>query len=238
MSEKNILQEMTAIMRDADVAFETAGGSTRHYLRDVLFPLMEKNGLKIVSGESPAEQLVLPTFWDVAKAFKWAAEYGNERGEFLSLYEGQWRIIEGDQDESETEDLAPGNVAELYCLQQGFEKDEQPVADNARYELRLALRDMIKLARRTHGDNAIPDAHQKRIDAAEAMLKKHSKPTDVLRTAATEQPVREVEAEAFAKYLDEQRSGHTANMWAEKAIWDKPNAFQEWLKYFKQQKEK
>lgn len=64
----------------------------------------------------------------------------------------------------------------------------------------------------------------------EAMQPKNESPA--------EQPVREVEAEAFAKYLDEQRSGHTADMWAEKAIWDKPNAFQEWLKYFKQQKEK
>lgn len=75
------------------------------------------------------EQPVLPTFWDVAKAFKWAAEYANERGESLSLYEGQWTIIGGDGDEAETEDLTPRNVAELYCLQKGFEKDEQPVRD-------------------------------------------------------------------------------------------------------------
>lgn len=56
-----------------------------------------------------------------------------------------------------------------------------------------------------------------------------------LDESPAEQPVREVTAEMFAKYLDEQRSAHTANMWHEKAIWDKPNAFQEWLKYFKQQ---
>lgn len=41
--------------------------------------------------------------------------------------------------------------------------------------------------------------------------------------------------EAFAKYLDEQRNSVTPDMWAEKAVWSKPNAFQEWLQYFNHQ---
>lgn len=54
MSE-NIITVMTAIMREADKTFETVGGSTRHYVRDVLLPLMEKKGLKIIKqGEAQA----------------------------------------------------------------------------------------------------------------------------------------------------------------------------------------
>jgi hypothetical protein len=49
-------------------------------------------------------------------------------------------------------------------------------------------------------------------------------------------PVKDVDVEAFAKFLDDQRNSCTSDMWAEKVIWDKPTAFQEWLKYFKQQK--
>lgn len=71
------------------------------------------------------KQPALPTFWDVAKAFKWAAEYRDERGGQLTLYNDQWTLISEDEDgnENETQDLTPGNVAELYCLQKGFEKD-------------------------------------------------------------------------------------------------------------------
>lgn len=65
--------------------------------------------------------------------------------------------------------------------------DEQPAAEplteNARYELRLALRDMIKLVKRIYGDSDIPTEHQKWLDAADGLLQKHSKITDVLRTA-------------------------------------------------------
>lgn len=43
------------------------------------------------------------------------------------------------------------------------------------------------------------------------------------------------DAVEFAEWLDEQRNNETPEMWAEKVIWDKPNAFQEWLKYFNQQ---
>jgi hypothetical protein len=46
---------------------------------------------------------------------------------------------------------------------------------------------------------------------------------------------KERELEVFAKYLDEQRNSVTPDMWAEKAVWSKPNAFQEWLQYFNHQ---
>lgn len=39
--------EITAIMREADTAFEKVGGSTRHYVRDLLLPMMEDKGLFI-----------------------------------------------------------------------------------------------------------------------------------------------------------------------------------------------
>lgn len=35
-------------MREADLLFETTGGGTRHYVRDLLLPMMEQAGLKIV----------------------------------------------------------------------------------------------------------------------------------------------------------------------------------------------
>src|SRR5687768_11374956 len=38
------ITDFTVIMRNADEIFHTSGGSTRHYVRDVLFPLLEKNG--------------------------------------------------------------------------------------------------------------------------------------------------------------------------------------------------
>lgn len=79
--------------------------------------------------EQPAA--LKPTYWDVAKAFKWAAEYNNELGENLVLTEdGQWLLMKREGGITETEELTPGNVAELYCLQNGFtkEKAEQPAA--------------------------------------------------------------------------------------------------------------
>lgn len=39
--------EFTGVMREADKVFETVGGSTRHYVRDVLLPLLEQAGLFI-----------------------------------------------------------------------------------------------------------------------------------------------------------------------------------------------
>lgn len=76
--------------------------------------------------ESATPANVLPTFWDVAKAFKWAAEHKTEKGESLMLADGWCLIHEG----GVTEELTPGNVAELYCLQNGFTKEigESPAA--------------------------------------------------------------------------------------------------------------
>lgn len=84
--------------------------------------------------------------------------------------------------------------------------NEQPVVnnalnkDNARYELRLALRSVLKILKLALGDNM--SKHQKeRYDAAEAMLKKHSNITDVLRTESNEQPVEQKENEPVDIFL-------------------------------------
>lgn len=48
--------KITEIMREADLTFQTTGGSTRHYVRDLLLPMMEQAGLKIVDvTPSPAK---------------------------------------------------------------------------------------------------------------------------------------------------------------------------------------
>jgi hypothetical protein len=80
--------------------------------------------------------------------------------------------------------------------------DESPSKEgdvNASYELRLALRDILKLVRRISGDNAIPDAHQKRIDAADSILKKHSSIHDILRTSSPNEPEQK---EAVDSWID------------------------------------
>jgi hypothetical protein len=41
----DMVEEFTQIMREADEIFHTSGGSTRHYVRDVLLPLMQKKGI-------------------------------------------------------------------------------------------------------------------------------------------------------------------------------------------------
>jgi transcriptional regulator with XRE-family HTH domain len=43
----HLIADVTQVMRDADVAFETVGGGTRHYVRDLLLPMLDKAGLKI-----------------------------------------------------------------------------------------------------------------------------------------------------------------------------------------------
>lgn len=51
--------QVTQVMRDADKRFETSGGSTRHYVRDVLFPMLEEAGLFIVSlPDKPYKQTI------------------------------------------------------------------------------------------------------------------------------------------------------------------------------------
>jgi hypothetical protein len=72
--------------------------------------------------------------------------------------------------------------------------NEQPVSnnalnkDNARYELSLALRSLLKILKFAIGDD-MTKYQKERYDAAEAMLIKHSKTTDVLRSESNEQPV-------------------------------------------------
>jgi hypothetical protein len=43
--------EITALIREADEIFETVGGGTRHYVRDVLMPLMEEKGIAFCTTE-------------------------------------------------------------------------------------------------------------------------------------------------------------------------------------------
>jgi hypothetical protein len=43
-----VLRLLTSAMRAADESFEKEGGGTRHYLRDCLWPEMQKRGLTIV----------------------------------------------------------------------------------------------------------------------------------------------------------------------------------------------
>jgi hypothetical protein len=45
--EKQFVENFTEIMREADQCFEKIGGSTRHYVRDCLLPIIQKKGFKI-----------------------------------------------------------------------------------------------------------------------------------------------------------------------------------------------
>ena len=38
--------------------------------------------------------------------------------------------------------------------------------------------------------------------------------------------------EEFAKFMDNERNSITSEMWQEKVIWERPDAFQEYLKWF------
>ena len=108
---------------------------------------------------------------------------------------------------------------------------EQPVDDSARYELGVALRDLIKLAK-LPGRSI--EEYRKRVDDAEAILAKHSKVTDVLRAA--EQPVSEVE---FAEWL--LQSGyypieHHERMWSGKMLGSKLFTTAQLWEVFKKEK--
>lgn len=43
------VDEVTIVMREADAKFKSIGGSTRHYVRDLLIPIMQDAGLLIIS---------------------------------------------------------------------------------------------------------------------------------------------------------------------------------------------
>tara|TARA_R110000851_G_scaffold33896_4_gene90393 strand:+ start:1463 stop:1645 length:183 start_codon:yes stop_codon:yes gene_type:complete len=58
----DVEKRITAAVREADSVFEKTGGSTRHYVRECLMPILEKNGLEVRekprddSGECDASQ--------------------------------------------------------------------------------------------------------------------------------------------------------------------------------------
>lgn len=84
------------------------------------------------------------------------------------------------------------------CKELDSLKAEQPGIDNARYELSLALRMLLKVFK----NDQITNDQEKYYSQAEAMLKKHSKVTDILRTASPEQPGREVEFAALLQWVN------------------------------------
>lgn len=47
LPEEEAVQLLTHIMREADRQFERIGGSTRHYVRDILLPMLEQAGIKL-----------------------------------------------------------------------------------------------------------------------------------------------------------------------------------------------
>lgn len=46
--DDTITKQITKVVREADIGFETSGGSTRHWVRDQFLPLLEKAGLRVV----------------------------------------------------------------------------------------------------------------------------------------------------------------------------------------------
>ena len=47
-TQAEIDDALTAALREADLAFEKAGGSTRHYVRECLHPALAARGLTVV----------------------------------------------------------------------------------------------------------------------------------------------------------------------------------------------
>lgn len=47
MTEQEKIKVLTEVMREADVVFETTGGGTRHYVRELLLPMLEEKGYTI-----------------------------------------------------------------------------------------------------------------------------------------------------------------------------------------------
>lgn len=53
MSDVKVARRLTEAMREADLAFETVGGSTRHFVNDCLLPALEAHHLAVVDGLVP-----------------------------------------------------------------------------------------------------------------------------------------------------------------------------------------
>lgn len=49
-----IVDVVTAAMREADPIFQKAGGSTRHYVRDLLLPILAEKGYEVVKKKQDA----------------------------------------------------------------------------------------------------------------------------------------------------------------------------------------
>jgi hypothetical protein len=52
IDENEAIEKVTAAMREADPLFEETGGSTRHYVRDLLLPILERSGFAFGKQES------------------------------------------------------------------------------------------------------------------------------------------------------------------------------------------
>lgn len=57
MRESEKISVLTEVMREADIAFETTGGGTRHYVRDLLLPILEKKGFTITPLLTPSSTI-------------------------------------------------------------------------------------------------------------------------------------------------------------------------------------
>lgn len=51
------VDEITQIYRDCDKTFQATGGSTRHYVRDLLFPLLEERGFLIIKFDEKPKKI-------------------------------------------------------------------------------------------------------------------------------------------------------------------------------------
>lgn len=49
--ERDLINRMTAAMREADETFQRVGGSTRHHIRDCLLPILSKHQLVLKRAE-------------------------------------------------------------------------------------------------------------------------------------------------------------------------------------------
>lgn len=115
-------------------------------------------------------------------------------------------------------------VEEAMRIQQ---PNEQPVGnagvnDSAMYELRLALYDMTRVTKALIENRGTLLNARKRVEAAEGILKKHFKITDVLRSESNEQPVEQKENEAvtFVNWL---------HLNAMKVSWDTGRLTNHWV---------
>lgn len=88
MTENQQIAIMTEIMREADKAFEKIGGGTRHYVRDLLIPMMKERGLCIVHLETKDERDIF------AMSFLVFALYDPRAKELIKLKGGTRAILD------------------------------------------------------------------------------------------------------------------------------------------------